>query len=99
MHQNDLLKQLERTVLNKNNKMHMLATKFVAKFNSVDGNFPDDLLKCSSDCKGESLVSNENSSRISTVRLTNEVDNFYQSTSVSDYLLNCGNVDMNYALG
>ena len=67
VHQNNLLKQLKRTMLN-NNKICTLATTFFAKSNGVDENNSDDLLKCWSDYKGESLVSNEKSPSISAVR-------------------------------
>ena len=81
-----------------NNKMCMLATKVVAKSNGVDGILPDELLKCCSECKGLSLVPDDKAPEMSPVCLTKEDNNFYQSTSASDHLLSCVNLDMNDVL-
>ena len=77
----------------------MLTTKMFTKSNGIPRDFPSDLLECWSQCKGLVVVSNEKSPCLPSDCLTNEDNNFTSTTSISDHLQSCTNVDLNNALG
>ena len=73
----------------------MLTTKMFTKSNGVSGDLPDDLLEYWSQCKSQVVVSNEKSTCLPSDCLTNGRNNFTITTSISDRLQSCGNVDLN----
>ena len=79
--------------------MHVLATKILKKSNAAPGELPHDLMECQPQSNGQVVVSNYNSSCVSSDFLVNEDDNFTRTSSISDHLKMCGNVDLNDALG
>ena len=84
LYQNTLLKKVEISVSN-NNKMCILITKMLANSNLVKGYFSVNLLKCWSECNGETV------DVIHSVFVTNEENNFRKKL---EFVIICKVVEM-----